>query len=333
MKFTRICYKSLFFFYFFAKYKSFSIAFSLSNNNVTPKKCSQISKIKGNLLFERTGSKLPIYLINKYYKKALYYIIEIFNTVKIESVENTEKGILITTGKLSCYINNESHAGNFYEIIVRKFYNYYGGSQKKIVLDIGMNMGLASLFFASKNDVEKVYAYEPFSLTFEDAIKNFSINTSLKKKIIPSNFGISNKNTFLKVPTFVGGSMEASVNEEFLKHQKLVSIENKNKTIEVEVRNITNILKEIIENETKEEKKSFLLKIDCEGEEYAIIDELDKEKLLSEIDIMFIEWHYKGPDPLIHTLVRNNFTILDMPITTFDGNITKEAGMLYVFKN
>src|SRR6185312_6672086 len=46
-------------------------------------------------------------------------------------------------------------------------YNLIVPTEKKIALiDIGMNVGITSLFYASKPNVEKVFSFEPFVPTF-----------------------------------------------------------------------------------------------------------------------------------------------------------------------
>lgn len=45
-----------------------------------------------------------------------------------------------------------------------------------VVIDIGMNIGIASLFFAAKKEVVKVYGFEPFEDTYNQAIENFKRN-------------------------------------------------------------------------------------------------------------------------------------------------------------
>ena len=62
-----------------------------------------------------------------------------------------------------------------------------------IVMDIGMNIGIVSLYFATQNWCEKVYGYEPFQDTFQQALENFKMNNKLLGKIISQNFGLLDK--------------------------------------------------------------------------------------------------------------------------------------------
>ncbi|QNA46269.1 FkbM family methyltransferase [Lacibacter sediminis] len=292
--------------------------------------CTDIVRRDDILVFGRTNCRLPIKVINKYYKRGLHYIVEILNNTPIDEIKETEKGIIFTAGGMSIFINNESNAGNFYEIVCRKMYEYHTISSENIVLDIGMNTGVASLFFASKENVTKVYAYEPFETTVADAKKNLELNPRISKKITLFNYGVSNKNTKVTVPLFEDGSMQASVNEDFIRIHHAKEIK-KNQTIQIDLKDIKDILTEIIKIEDLD-NKGLILKIDCEGEEYNIIDRLNECGHLTTISALLIEWHHKGPDSLVKTLKENNFKILVSPITTVDGTIISEAGMLYAFK-
>lgn len=331
MKIARISSKIVALFYYLIRYKNFALAFNLANNNVPIRWCTYVVRNGKYLIFGKTNSRLPIETINKYFKTSLHYIVEILNNVNIDEIKETKNGIIFTSEGISILINNESNAGNFYEIVCRKMYDYHTLNNRNIVLDIGMNTGVASLYFASKENVSKVYAYEPFGPTVENAKKNFELNASISEKINVFNFGVSNKNTLVTVPVFEGGAMQASVNEDFIRIHHPNEIK-KNKTIEIELKDIKDILAEIIERENIIDNTSLVLKIDCEGEEYNIIDRLNESDYLNRISALLIEWHHKGPDSLIKTLKENKFKILVTPITTIDGTIISEAGMLYAFK-
>ena len=63
-------------------------------------------------------------------------------------------------------------------------------AEPAVVIDIGMNIGIASLYFASRDDVKAVYGFEPFKPTFDHAIDNFKINEKYSNKIHPQNCGL-----------------------------------------------------------------------------------------------------------------------------------------------
>src|SRR5262245_2585138 len=51
-----------------------------------------------------------------------------------------------------------------------------------VVWDIGMNRGLASLYFARRENVVAIVGYEPFGPTYQLARDNFALNPDLAKK-------------------------------------------------------------------------------------------------------------------------------------------------------
>ena len=57
---------------------------------------------------------------------------------------------------------------------------------------------------------------------------------------------------------------------------------------------------------------SIMLKLDCEGAEYTILPYLSEKSLLDSVSLVAIEWHYKGPDMLVHLLEKNNFKVIHM---------------------
>ena len=69
------------------------------------------------------------------------------------------------------------------EVFVRSEYNL-NITKESILIDIGMNRAAASLLFATNENIEKIYAYEPFKPTFEMAKKNLNLNPEFSKKIM-----------------------------------------------------------------------------------------------------------------------------------------------------
>lgn len=78
------------------------------------------------------------------------------------------------------------------EIFKNDEYNFDIGGPA-VVIDIGMHIGLASLYFAARDDVEGVYGFEPFKPTFEQAMFNFKINEKYADKIHPHNYGLGDR--------------------------------------------------------------------------------------------------------------------------------------------
>ena len=80
------------------------------------------------------------------------------------------------------------------------------------------------------------------------------------------------------------------------------------------------------DNEIIDEK--IIVKIDCEGSEYEILERLNDTGLLPRYDVIIIEWHYKGDALLRKILNDNNFKVLVREKHVPDS----DSGMLYAFK-
>jgi FkbM family methyltransferase len=191
--------------------------------------------------------------------------------------------------------------------------------EKYVLIDIGMNVGITSLFFASKPEVVKVFAYEPVEPTLRQAKMNLDRNLNFSHKITPHAFGLSDHDHSLKINYTYEWKGSIGVNQ-------LSDAKKKNSnltTISIELRDVAVEIKKI--------KALFLnipivIKVDCEGSEYAIIQRLVQENLLREVNIYMIEWHEKGPAPLQIEFEKNGFSCLSK---SPHGN---SIGMLYAFK-
>ena len=71
---------------------------------------------------------------------------------------------------------------------------------------------------------------------------------------------------------------------------------------------------------------NILLKIDCEGEEYAIFDLLKESKYLNNVVVGIIEWHEKGATSIEKVLINNQFKL------RLENHVSENSGMIYAFK-
>ncbi|QNL22364.1 FkbM family methyltransferase [Hyphobacterium sp. CCMP332] len=187
-----------------------------------------------------------------------------------------------------------------------------------VVMDVGMNVGMASLFFSTKEFVRKIYAYEPFKPTFEIAKLNIGLNKNLQNKIEFYNYGMSSKNEEIEVEyssdhrgrTGIWGTDLVLDQIESSKKEKL------------ELRDFNTELERIIEENPD---SPLVLKIDCEGSEYDIFRSLN-EALLKPVKCILMEWHKRGPDEIVKKLKSNGFSLLSF------NSKSKKVGMIYAFK-
>jgi len=223
-------------------------------------------------------------------------------------------------GKWICYIENLAFVLNsseelfiLEEVFIDGIYNVEL-NQPFVFIDIGMNVGITSLFFAKKAMCKKVIAFEPFQPTLLLAKKNFEKN-EISKKIQVNEIGLG-------YPTRTVVVSYSDENKGCVGIGGAVSSIARKKDVREEQLRIMDVFEAL--NDIADER--IILKIDCEGSEYEIMERLNDTRLLSRFDAIMIEWHFKGAASLQKMLLDNNFKIL----STGEHNLN--AGMLYAFK-
>ena len=200
------------------------------------------------------------------------------------------------------------------EVFIEGVYNF-SLNEDFILIDIGMNVGITSLYFSNKVNCKKIYAYEPFQKTLEYSKVNFSLNVH-SSKITVFNYGLG----------YPERSLMVDYNESF---KGSVGINGVAKYI-FTADNISSeiIIKDaaLIYDNIKKHNDKVVLKIDCEGAEYEILNRLNEKKILREVDCLLIEWHLKGPQEIKELLLINGFKILSF----HENSLT--IGMIYAFK-
>lgn len=168
-----------------------------------------------------------------------------------------------------------------------------------IVIDIGANIGLFSLY-AARQGAKKVYAFEPNHQAYLTLCKSIESN-KLDDVIIPFNLAVSSKdNDVVLIP-------KASSPYNVIKSRsEVVAVDNFD---EIKTISLSTILA------SNNIQSCDLLKMDCEGAEYDILFNLSGE-VFSKIDNIRLEHHKGGlKEKLINVLGANHF------IKEFDHNI------------
>jgi FkbM family methyltransferase len=214
------------------------------------------------------------------------------------------------------------HEGSLFiidEIFAERLYDLRL-NEDLIVVDVGMNVGIASLFFAALKNVIAVYGYEPLPETVEQANNNFALNPSLGTKIQANLCGISNYNGKITVPATVSGSAVFSTDPTFIDAHGM----NKGATVEVDIIHIREVMDKI---KTEHPGKRVLLKLDCEGEEYKIMEYLSADGYMDMIAAAALEWHVKGFEPLCEIFEQHGFSVFNLGRKEIDPPV----GMIYAF--
>ena len=148
------------------------------------------------------------------------------------------------------------------------------------VIDIGAHIGLFSLLVSQLCKTGKILSFEPVRENFDLLVSNLKLNHI--ENVLPFNMAVS-KNLD-KLNLFLND--DQSAHSIFPKSSKSISVES------------TSLQKIFEENKIHSCK---LLKLDCEGAEYEIIDSLPSE-YLNKIQNIVMEYHSADTKP---ELVKN----------------------------
>ena len=174
--------------------------------------------------------------------------------------------------------SDNSGLGAITEIVNRNEYvlDKFTGQQNKVFIDIGANIGIATIIMAKLNPQSIVYSFEPFEKAYTLLLKNIIANKLTNVK--PFNLAVSNKaNKKLTLSIF---NTMSGANSTYSDPDKFSSFW---KTAEV-IKEVDCIYfdKILVDNKIKE---IYLLKIDCEGAEFDIIYDSDffKNKIVKNM--------------------------------------------------
>ena len=197
-------------------------------------------------------------------------------------------GVLCIDCGIKMNMKSRSDIVVFQSVFCSRSYNIALTDDEFIAIDIGMNIGAATLFFATYNNIKHVYAYELVPTTYADALENFALNPALRSKIsaYPFGLGIAQQEVLLKKD---GDSIANNMCN---------LAENESDGINCNIEPVDVVLTPIINEHYG--KRKIILKIDCEGSEYEILEKLLDSGLLGKIDIIIFEWHasYQGTNEL-----------------------------------
>lgn len=250
--------------------------------------------------------------------KSASYLVEIKKQFPELTLESHKEGVLARFKGLQLYLESSEEFFIVKEVFIEKDYNLLS-NEPFVVFDIGMNIGVSSLFFGLQNNVKKIYSFEPVVTTYDQALYNLELNTAIATKIEAFNFGLGGSTRIAKVLY----NAQAKGNCGIRRESSLVIHRDDASEIEIHIKNVSDILPDLFAQHPSEKK---VLKIDCEGAEYEILQKLNDSNLLVGIDIVLIEWHDKGAAILEELLVANNFSVISRHLTSI-------TGMIYAFKN
>lgn len=195
-----------------------------------------------------------------------------------------------------------------WDIFGKKGWDFYC-REKVVVVDIGMNIGLSCLYFANMENVEYVYGYEPFLQTYEQAVENFGRNPEqIRNKIRPANCGLTDRESRTEVsynPLYTTNMRVDGGKRTHSKTEEKVWVQTKSAGDEISA-----ILK-------RHENGKIVLKVDCEGSEYPIFQDLKGKDILKNVYMILMETHDGREDEIKKILKAQGFVYFDNYIGGF----------------
>ena len=187
------------------------------------------------------------------------------------------------------------------------------------VIDVGMNVALTSLFFASKENVNCVYSYEPFTETFNLGLRNIRSNPEVAAKIHAFNYGLGERTEEIMVDYLA--EFKGSVGVKGIPRRIMSDkLEGQVRQEKIRLMKADEVFAQILK---QHQSANYVAKIDCEGSEYEILPLLDSGGILGRLHSIILEWHQNGPEELVRILMKNGFVCL-----SFDSH-RADVGMIY----
>jgi len=211
-----------------------------------------------------------------------------------------ENGQLVADiGGIHALLSNSGDLMTLEDVFLRNEYDMTL-TGPSVIVDVGMNVGFATLFFARDRNAV-VFGYEPFGTTYKQALKNLDLNNELKGRIRPNQYGLAGSTRKMDVPY----SFELNRSAGIFGLSKDATPRGFRARDEImEQIQLIDATEEIRRIRSKFPSHDMILKLDCEGAEYEIVDSLYRSGELRGIKALLVEWHLRRPDNNPEDIVR-----------------------------
>jgi len=181
-------------------------------------------------------------------------------------------------------------------------------NNEDIIIDIGAHIGLFSLYVSQYCKKGKIFCFEPIKNNFELLEENIMLNKI--KNVFPYNVAVSSSTSTATI--FL--SRDEAAHSMYLKNSNPVVVKS------------TSLEKIFYDNKIE---KCDLLKLDCEGAEYDILEILS-ENLFHKINKIILEYHFAdSKNNLISNLIKK-LEKLSFNISIFQN--VPSMGIIYATK-
>ena len=154
MKINRLANKFNNFVYFLLKLKSIRLAYLFAYYKVDIKNAKLISKDGDFIIFNLNGNRVHINQLSNF-KFNIDYLFLLLNSDFSKVTFSNSDYFLLHINNLYFKVASLSNLAVLYEIFVQNIYNINISTNNIIVVDIGMNIGAATLYFANQSFTEK----------------------------------------------------------------------------------------------------------------------------------------------------------------------------------
>lgn len=171
--------------------------------------------------------------------------------------------------------------GSFTEIFLQGLYSVPSNQAKLKIIDCGTNIGMSTLYFKWRCPNAHIVCFEPNPEVVTFLHKNISENNLKDVKVFPYALGDKNGTVNFYVDPRRKGSTSASV----LRHPG--STEDSGvRSISVPLKRLSDFI----------DCPVNLLKIDIEGNEGFVLEDLEKSSKLKLVEQIYVEYHYNDKE-------------------------------------
>ncbi|MGZ3752471.1 MAG: FkbM family methyltransferase [Mucilaginibacter sp.] len=199
--------------------------------------------------------------------------------LNIKKHRKTQPGQLIKVNFLNYKINALSYFSLEYllnEIFIKKEYFFVTKSATPVIFDCGSNIGIAIMYFKKLYPNAHIQAFEPNPEVFKVLTQNMAENNI---DVVLNNYALCNSN---KSVSFYVDDTRGTLKGSILKERGGAN------RVDIEGRRLSSFLSQY--------EKIDLIKIDVEGAETEIINDLYKHNMLWLADNYIVEFHHNIHD-------------------------------------
>ena len=237
----------------------------------------------GSIVIEPVGLTLPRHPVAKdllWYYDLLNQIL--LNTDATALWNNETEQLDFRSGNETYPVECSEEVYTLHELLVLGVYNLVFQSGTLLV-DIGAHVGYTSIFLAAQNPDLVIVGYEPLQKSCTTARRNIALNAHLSNRIVFNDYGLSDKSEQQTIQSEIAHRTRSStVIDRASKPYSKVEY------LPIKVRRASEVISNI---SSANPDRDVWIKMDCEGCEYAVIEDLRESGVIEQVSGLLFEWH------------------------------------------